>query len=163
MNAFCYKTSEFLGAALDAKELKIVTAESCTGGGIGSAITSVPGSSRWFEYGFVTYSDVAKTSLLGVNQKTLTNYGAVSEEVVGEMLTGALKVSAAEVGIAVSGVSGPAGGAAHKPVGTVCVAWGSVGNIHTNTYLFSGERDQIREAAIKQCLHLALSFVRQYS
>src|SRR5450631_4267689 len=101
----------------------LVTAESCTGGGIGEAVTMVPGSSEWFERGFITYTNTAKREMLGVRAETLEQYGAVSEPTVREMAAGALAASHAQVAVAVSGVAGPAGGTPDKPVGMVCLAW----------------------------------------
>lgn len=111
------------------KNLKITTAESCTGGLIASMITQVPGSSALFEAGFVTYSNSMKTKLLGVPEKMLAEHGAVSEEVVIAMAQGALERSSADLAIAVSGIAGPEGGSDEKPVGTVCIAWGSKDNL----------------------------------
>jgi nicotinamide-nucleotide amidase len=111
------------------KNLKITTAESCTGGLIASMITQVPGSSALFEAGFVTYSNSMKTKLLGVPEQLLAEHGAVSEEVVIAMAQGALERSSADLAIAVSGIAGPEGGSDEKPVGTVCIAWGSKDNL----------------------------------
>src|SRR3990170_6882256 len=113
-----------VGALLKAHGLMLATAESCTGGGVAQAITDVAGSSAWFERGFVTYSNLAKQQMLGVSEATLKQYGAVSEAVVREMVAGALKNSTAQVALAVSGIAGPDGGTADKPVGTVWFAWG---------------------------------------
>ena len=154
------RLSETLGHALQMKEYTIAVAESCTGGGIASAITESAGSSQWFSMGIVSYSDVGKQSLLGVNPETLRKHGSVSEDVVREMLTGILKLSGASIGIAVSGIAGPTGGSPHKPVGTVCVAWGDDSIQYSNTYLFSGSRSEVRSAATKQSLHLASRFLK---
>lgn len=160
MNSPYLRICESLGFTLKEKSLKIVTAESCTGGGVSSAITSVSGASNWFEQGYVAYADTAKVAQLNVSQETLNKQGSVSEPVVIEMLKGALLASNADIGIAISGIAGPEGGTTHKPVGTVCIAWGTPDDLHVNTYLFTGNREQIREAAIKQSLHLALRLAR---
>lgn len=109
---------------LASHNLRITCAESCTGGGIATQLTRVPGASRVFDAGFVTYSNAMKERLLGVDADDLAQYGAVSEEVVLQMAAGALRVSGAELAVAVSGIAGPDGGTPDKPVGTVCIAWG---------------------------------------
>ncbi len=114
-----------VGEALKAQGLMLSTAESCTGGWIAQALTAVPGSSNWFERGFVTYTYISKREMLGVSQDTLSTHGAVSEQTVREMVTGALANSHAQIAVSVSGTAGPAGGTPDKPVGTVCFAWAS--------------------------------------
>src|SRR5690606_15281969 len=109
--------------ALSVRDWRVATAESCTGGGVAAAITITPGSSAWFEYGFVSYANNAKQALLGVAPATLSQEGAVSEAVVLEMVAGALLVSQANIAVAVSGVAGPGGGSPEKPVGYVWFAW----------------------------------------
>jgi len=132
---------------------KLATAESCTGGGLAYAITSIPGSSVWFERGFVTYSDAAKQELLGVNPQTLAQFGAVSKEVAIEMAEGVLKHAQAQVSAAITGIAGPDGGSKEKPVGTVWFAWSAQGK-ETKTLLvhFQGNRQEIREQAIETAL-----------
>lgn len=138
-----------LGELLEARDLKITTAESCTGGGISEAITAISGSSAWFEYGFVTYANSAKQALLGVTSKSLESYGAVSEQVVVEMAQGALEKSGADIAIAVSGVAGPGGGSEEKPVGTVWLAWAQKGKgVSASMFLFPGDRLQVRSRAV---------------
>jgi len=112
-----------VGARLKAKGLKLATAESCTGGWVAQAVTSVSGSSEWFDRGFVTYSNQAKCEMLGVRPETLAAHGAVSEPTAREMAAGALEHSVAGVSVAVTGVAGPTGGSPQKPVGMVCFAW----------------------------------------
>ena len=112
-----------LGDALQLRQWRVATAESCTGGGIAAAITAIPGSSNWFEYGLVTYANAAKQHLLGVDSETLSNEGAVSENVVRQMAAGTLSLTGADIAVAVSGIAGPGGGSAEKPVGTVWFAW----------------------------------------
>lgn len=127
----------------------LVTAESCTGGWIGEAITAVPGSSTWFERGFITYSNAAKCEMLGVQQTTLDRYGAVSPQTAQEMALGALTKSHAHISVSVTGIAGPDGGTATKPVGMVCFAWASKdGLVQQVTHYFSGNREAIRRAAV---------------
>ena len=142
-----------VGAALKSHGMMLATAESCTGGGIAQAVTSVAGSSVWFERGFVTYSNLSKQQMLGVQESTLIAYGAVSEAVVREMAEGALRNSTAQVSLAVSGIAGPDGGSPEKPVGTVWFAWSLAdGVVTTARRQFSGDRDEVRAQAV----HVAL-------
>lgn len=133
---------------LNRRKKAVATAESCTGGWIAKALTDVPGSSGCFGYGIVSYSNGAKESMLGVETLTLAEHGAVSEAVVREMAEGALRLSGADVAVAVSGVAGPDGGSEDKPVGTVWFAWSmrGDGDITTDTDLqrFEGNRESIR-------------------
>lgn len=140
--------SRQLGAALKAHGWCVTTAESCTGGGVASAITRVAGSSEWFEYGFVTYANRAKESLLGVSSATLLQHGAVSEPVVQQMAEGARDVAHADLAVAVSGVAGPGGGSPDKPVGTVWFAWAGAGETVTAMHIFDGDRERIRQQAV---------------
>jgi nicotinamide-nucleotide amidase len=134
-------------------KIMLVTAESCTGGWIAEAITSVAGSSGWFERGFVSYSNQAKQDMLGVSSDTLARFGAVSEEVVLEMARGAVQRSKAHLSVAVSGIAGPDGGTADKPVGTVWIAWGQKrGYAEAEHCLFSGDRHAIREQTVIRAL-----------
>lgn len=145
--------SNLLGEKLLACQWRVATAESCTGGGISAAITAVSGSSTWFEYGLVTYANSAKEKLLHVNSQTLEQEGAVSQAVVEQMLTGALALSGADIAVAVSGIAGPTGGSADKPVGTVWFAWGlATGEINSHCYHFSGDRASIQQQAVTQGL-----------
>ncbi len=122
----CSTSVAILGAALKAHGFKLAIAESCTGGMVSQAITSVAGSSAWFDCSFVTYSNHAKIQMLGVLPQTLAQFGAVSEEVAVEMALGALKHSDAHIAGSITGIVGPDGGTAQKPVGTVCFAWAQV-------------------------------------
>lgn len=125
--------------------LRMATAESCTGGWIAQQATCLAGSSDWFECGFVTYSNQAKQSMLGVGTDVLDQYGAVSEAVVKQMVTGAIERSAADVAVAVSGVAGPDGGSKEKPVGTVWIAWARDGQPPVaRCFHFQGGREQVR-------------------
>ena len=145
-----------LGEILCKKNAKLTTAESCTGGAISEAITSVSGSSQWFEFGFVTYANSAKQQLLGVSEETLEQYGAVSEQVVKQMAQGAIKQSEADYAIAVSGVAGPDGGTEEKPVGTVWVCWQTPSQIWTHKLVLSGDRQAVRTEAVKKSLQQLL-------
>jgi nicotinamide-nucleotide amidase len=138
---------------LKTRNLSLATAESCTGGGLSYWLTSVPGSSDWFERGFVTYSNVAKTDMLDVSMQTLNDFGAVSEETARTMAEGALRHSAADLSIAITGIAGPDGGSIEKPVGTVWIAWaGKNFNTIAQLYVFTGDRQAIRIAAMVQAL-----------
>src|SRR3989338_1312152 len=142
-----------VGGALKSHGLTLATAESCTGGGVAYAITDVAGSSAWFERGFVTYSNLAKQQMLGVSEATLKQYGAVSEAVVREMVAGALKNSTAQVALAVSGIAGPDGGTADKPVGTVWFAWSiKDGQCVAQLHRLSGSRTKVRAESVRIAL-----------
>ena len=142
-----------LGLVLAARRRIVATAESCTGGLIAGAITDVPGSSGWFDRGFVTYSDEAKVEMLGVRGDTLAAYGAVSEATAAEMASGALERSAADLAVAVTGVAGPDGGTEDKPVGMVCFAWARRGRaVDTLTLHFPGDRAEVRSATVAVAL-----------
>ena len=131
----------------------LVTAESCTGGGIAYAITELPGSSGWFERGFVTYSNAAKQEQLGVPHELIVRCGAVSEQVAAAMALGALQHSHADYSVAVTGVAGPDGGTEEKPVGTVCFGWAQRGaDARTTRIVFDGNRQQVRELSILTAL-----------
>lgn len=127
----------------------LVTAESCTGGLIAAACTDLAGSSTWFERGFVTYSNAAKTEALGVDAALIATQGAVSEAVARAMAEGALRQSHAQVAVAVTGVAGPTGGSAAKPVGTVWFGWATPTGVFTQMRRFEGDRRQIREASVQ--------------
>jgi nicotinamide-nucleotide amidase len=142
-----------VGEALKAQGLMLATAESCTGGWIAQALTAVPGSSNWFERGFVTYTYISKREMLGVSQETLGTHGAVSEQTVREMVVGALANSHAQIAVSVSGTAGPTGGTPDKPVGTVCFAWGiKNGEPKSALKRFNGDREAVR----RQAVHFAL-------
>ncbi len=149
-----YELAQEVGSLLLEKKLKIATAESCTGGGLSYWLTSVPGSSAWFDRGFVTYSNEAKIGMLGVNASTLNTFGAVSEETAKEMVQGALKFSNADIGVAITGIAGPEGGSEQKPVGTVWLAFYLRGNLPiTEANLFTGNREIIRHESILKSLN----------
>jgi len=141
------------GARLKKRGLKLAAAESCTGGWIAQAITAIPGSSEWFERGFVTYSDDAKKQMLGVRSATLSRHGAVSEETAREMAAGALKRSEAHVALAGTRIAGPGGGTRKKPVGMVCFAWsGPKGGTQSATRRFTGGRESVRRKSVVAAL-----------
>ena len=142
-----------VGAALQTRGWRLATAESCTGGWAAQTITAIAGSSAWFDRGFVTYSNEAKREMLGVQADTLAIHGAVSEATVREMAAGALARSRAEVAFAISGIAGPAGGSADKPVGMVCLAWVLAGHaVETDIRHFDGERRAIRAQSVRAAL-----------
>lgn len=151
-----FRLSESLVRKLTAFGKTVATAESCTGGWLSKAITDVAGSSEVFAYGVVSYSNDAKESLLGVNNATLIDNGAVSEAVVAEMARGAIDLSGADMSVAVSGIAGPGGGSEEKPVGTVWFAWavkhGSAVTTITECLQFTGDRDLIRERTVVHAL-----------
>lgn len=138
-----------VGARLKKRGLKLAAAESCTGGWIAQAITSIPGSSEWFERGFVTYSNEAKKEMLEVRAATLSRHGAVSEETAREMAAGALERSRAHVAVAVTGIAGPGGGTRAKPVGMVCFAWARRRSAPQSvTRRFAGGRESVRRQSV---------------
>jgi nicotinamide-nucleotide amidase len=142
-----------LGQSLAVRGEWVSTAESCTGGLISSVLTDVPGSSAWFAYGFVTYSNQAKQTLLGVSTSSLQQYGAVSEAVVREMAQGALAKSGAHWAVAVSGIAGPGGGSPDKPVGTVWIALaGPAGAGRSWVSHFEGDRTAVRQQTVQAAL-----------
>ncbi|HCB13974.1 MAG TPA: nicotinamide-nucleotide amidase [Gammaproteobacteria bacterium] len=148
-----YELAAQVGVTLRARNQMLTVAESCTGGWIGKVLTDVAGSSGWFDRGFVTYSNTAKTELLGVRQSTLVNHSAVSTETVTEMAIGALERSRAGIAIAVSGIAGPDGGSPGKPVGTVYLAWALRDRpIQTQVCRFAGDRETVRRQTVATAL-----------
>ena len=142
-----------LGEKLRARGWMLATAESCTGGWIGQLITAQPGSSHWYERGFITYANIAKQEMLGVPIETLETYGAVSEETASAMAKGALKHSHAQATLAISGIAGPGGGTPQKPVGLVCYGWAlSDGTLLSSTCRLDGDREEIRSRAVAAAL-----------
>ncbi|HZP94499.1 MAG TPA: nicotinamide-nucleotide amidohydrolase family protein [Burkholderiales bacterium] len=148
MDSELYKLAAEAGEALRRRGWMLAIAESCTGGWLGQAVTMVPGSSKWFDCGFVTYTNDAKHDLLGVRDETLAHFGAVSEQAVREMAQGALARSRARLAVAVSGVAGPDGGTPDKPVGTVWIAWALGEDVMALRFGFSGDRDAVRRQAV---------------
>ena len=156
------KISSELGELLKLKDYSFTCAESCTGGWVGHALTSIPGSSEWFGSSFVTYSYEAKTQILGVSSEDLDTFGAVSEEIVEQMVSGALHKSDANVGVAISGIAGPAGGTDTKPVGTVCFAWKIGGqDVITSTEYFAGDRNEVRYSSVERALMGTIELVKK--
>lgn len=141
-----------VGHKLMKKNWQIATAESCTGGGIAAAITAIPGSSAWFGYGVVSYSNEAKHKLLGVDLNTIERFGAVSEEVVRSMSHALLTLSGADISIAVSGVAGPGGGSLEKPVGGVWFAWATKKTAKVDYIQLGGDRQAVQRQAVARAL-----------
>ncbi len=155
-----YVLSEQLGRRLQTRGLKIATGESCTGGWIAQTITDVPGSSAWFDRGFVTYSNQAKIQLLDVAAETLADFGAVSEETANQMLEGVLNHSEADIAIAVTGIAGPGGGNAEKPVGTVYLGWQFKGGRPVVEKIqLAGSRYEIRKETVLLSLSKLLTLL----
>ncbi len=150
------RLADEVGRHLLGGQRRIATAESCTGGWIGKALTDIPGSSQWFETGYICYANGTKTSLLGVLPAEIAAHGAVSEQVVKAMALGALEHSGADVAVAVSGIAGPDGGSPGKPVGTVWFAWalrhGKSLRVQARLKLFKGDRDAVRRKAVAGAL-----------
>lgn len=152
--------AEQLGHSLQRHRLQLATAESCTGGGVAHAITAIAGSSGWFERGFVTYTNAAKQEMLAVPAMAIAQQGAVSADTVTAMVRGALAQSRADCALAVSGIAGPSGGSAAKPVGTVYFAWLASGReIHIENHLFKGDRHAVRLQAVKIALGGMLAYL----
>ncbi|RZO96869.1 MAG: CinA family protein [Gammaproteobacteria bacterium] len=137
------------------------SAESCTGGLLSQSIVSVPGSSGWFGCSFVTYSNISKHKILGVSKDSLKRFGAVSEEVVTEMVDGAVAESRADLGVAISGIAGPGGGSPDRPVGTVCIAWKLKDKqAIRSTFLFEGNRNEVRYKTVVKSLEEAIELIK---
>lgn len=139
---------------------KLATAESCTGGLIAAACTDASGSSRWLERGFVSYSNEAKTEMLGVDAQLIARHGAVSEDVARAMAQGALAHSKAQVAVAVTGIAGPTGGSKEKPVGTVWFGWNIDGRLHAQVQQFAGDRAEVRAATVRHALDMLVRYLR---
>jgi nicotinamide-nucleotide amidase len=153
-----WRSAQRLGELLQRERLTLATAESCTAGGIAFAVTQIPGSSAWFDRGFITYSNDSKLKVLGVSPVYLRDYGAVSEPVARSMALGCLNHSSAQVAVAVTGIAGPDGGTLDKPVGTVCFAWAIRRDpavapwVRTTTRLFDGDRAAVRTQSVLEAL-----------
>lgn len=161
MNIF-YPLLHEIAALLQEKNWQLVTAESCTGGIVAGYITEIPGSSLWFERGFVTYSNLAKEQMLGVSKPLLLKHGAVSEPTAAAMATGALEHSAGQIAVSITGIAGPDGGTREKPVGTVCFGWMAqhMNMAKTVRKQFTGNRHEIRLAACQEALAGVLSLLK---
>ena len=157
-----YLLAEEVGRWCTERKLKLVTVESCTGGGIAQAITSVPGSSGWFDRGLVTYTNQSKHDLAGVPMEMIENHGAVSREVAESMALGGVNNSQADIAVSVTGIAGPEGGSQEKPVGTVWFAWSRRASprpevINSQCRLFEGDREQVRRQSIVHALQTILT------
>jgi nicotinamide-nucleotide amidase len=149
-----------LGDKLRARGWMLATAESCTGGWVGQLLTSLPGSSHWYERGFITYANAAKVEMLGVSPDTLETHGAVSETTAMEMAVGALRHSHAQAALAISGIAGPGGGTPQKPVGLVCYGWALAdGTVLSSTCRLDGDREEIRSRAVAAALRGLIELV----
>ena len=153
-NSFLRSQAKKILQILEEKNLKIASAESCTGGLLSALFTEIPGSSKAFERSFVTYSNAAKIEMLGVKKSTLENFGAVSEEVAKEMAIGVIKNSQSGVSVAITGIAGPNGGSAEKPVGLVYIATCADKKISVRKFYFSGDRSEIRKSTLIAALEM---------
>lgn len=148
-----YELAVQAGQCLAQRGWMLVTAESCTGGWVGQAVTAVSGSSAWYERGYITYSNTAKCEMLGVQQAILDRHGAVSPQTAQEMAIGALNRSHAQISVSITGIAGPDGGTATKPIGMVCFAWAARGGlVQQETRYFTGNREAIRRQAVATAL-----------
>jgi len=155
-----YDLAKKLGQLLYDQKLYCAVAESCTGGSLAAAITDVPGSSQWFDRGFVTYTNEAKQEMLGVPASVIATDGAVSDATVRAMAQGALANSHADMSMAISGIAGPGGGSTDKPVGTVWIAWARLlQTSHAQCYLFAGDRASVRQQAVQVALDGAIAIL----
>lgn len=153
-----YELAVQAGQCLAQRGWMLVTAESCTGGWVGQAVTAVSGSSAWYERGYITYSNTAKCEMLGVQQATLDRHGAVSPQTAKEMAIGALNRSHAQISVSITGIAGPDGGTAEKPVGMVCFAWTMQdGLVQQETHYFTGGREAVRRQAVVTALEGVLT------
>jgi len=142
-----------LGEILRARDWMLATAESCTGGWVGQLVTALPGSSQWYERGFITYANAAKIEMLGVPAATIDEHGAVSEQTASAMAAGALAHSHAQAALAISGIAGPGGGTRQKPVGLVCYGWALAdGTVMSSTCRLDGDREEVRSRAVAAAL-----------
>lgn len=148
-----------VGRALQAQGLLLVTAESCTGGGVAQAVTEVAGSTAWFDCGFIAYSNASKTELLDVPAALIAQLGTVSEEVAAAMAEGALANSNAHVAVSTTGIAGPTGAVPGKPVGTICFGWSRGDATHTERLVFAGDRQAVREQTVAHALQGLLRFL----
>ncbi|MCK6374692.1 MAG: nicotinamide-nucleotide amidohydrolase family protein [Zoogloea sp.] len=161
MDAQLETLSRLVGDHLAARGWRLATAESCTGGWVAEVVTATAGSSGWFDCGFITYSNDAKCALLGVSPMTLARHGAVSEPTTAAMVRGTLERAEADLALSISGIAGPGGGSADKPVGTVCFGWGRTGESpQTATCRFDGDREAVRRQAVVFAL---TELIRRYA
>lgn len=156
-----FRLAEETGHALKSRGWMLATAESCTGGWVGEAVTDVAGSSAWYDRGFITYTNASKQEMLGVQAQTLAQHGAVSEQTVREMAAGVLLHSQAHISLAISGIAGPTGGSPDKPVGTVCFAWAvKNGPLRSERHIFAGDRRAVRKQAVSHALQGVLALLQ---
>jgi len=142
--------------------IMLASAESCTGGWIGQTITAIAGSSRWYERGFITYSNLSKQEMLGVDERLLNKFGAVSEQIALEMAAGAISYSHAQLSIAVTGIAGPGGATEGKPVGMICHGWAiKDGSVKSAVCLLEGDRESIRRQAVAIALQGAIDLLHE--
>ncbi len=161
MDAQLETLSRLVGDHLAARGWRLATAESCTGGWVAEVVTATAGSSGWFDCGFITYSNDAKCALLGVSPMTLARHGAVSEPTTAAMVRGTLERAEADLALSISGIAGPGGGSADKPIGTVCFGWGRTGESpQTATCRFDGDREAVRRQAVVFAL---TELIRRYA
>lgn len=153
------KIMKEIADSLTSKKLKVAVAESCTGGLISYRLTQIPGSSAYFDRGFITYSNESKIELLGVPESIIASYGAVSRKTATYMVKGALSHSRADIALSVTGIAGPGGGSGEKPVGTVFIAVGTKAKINCNKFAFSGTRAEIRENASAEALNMLIEII----
>ena len=162
MDAELLKLAEQLAQTLKMAGLSLATAESCTGGGLAYVLTAIPGSSLWFERGFVSYSNLAKREMLGVKTETLARHGAVSEAVARAMAEGALTHSHADLAVAITGIAGPGGGTQDKPVGMVCFAWARRRqDARSVTLHFPGDRTAVRRQSVAAAIEGLQGYLRE--
>lgn len=145
------------------KKMKLATAESCTGGAIAALLTEIPGCSKSFERGFVTYSNESKTEMLGVKKTVIDTHGAVSEEVATAMAKGAIEHSRATIAVSVTGIAGPDGGTPEKPVGMVCIAVATKDKTEVTTHYFQGDRREVRLRSVAAALHMLSEAINRAS
>ena len=150
-----------LGNLLIQRDFMLVSAESCTGGWVGQIITAIPGSSKWYDRGFITYSNLSKQEMLGVDERSLQEFGAVSQQIASEMASGAISHSCAHVSIAVTGIAGPGGATEGKPVGMICHGWAIKDGLVRNAVCFlEGDREAIRRQAVAIALQGAIDLIK---
>lgn len=151
-----------LGDLLIQRGIMLVSAESCTGGWIGQTITAIAGSSRWYERGFITYSNLSKQEMLGVDERVLNKFGAVSEQIASQMASGAISHSHAQISIAVTGIAGPGGATEGKPVGMICHGWAiKDGLVKSAVCMLEGDRETIRKQAVAIALQGAIDLLHE--
>jgi nicotinamide-nucleotide amidase len=149
------------GLVLKQRGLLLTTAESCTGGGVGAAVTEIAGSSEWFDCGFIAYSNASKTEMLDVPAALIAQHGTVSEEIAAAMAEGALANSNAHLAVSTTGIAGPGGAVPGKPVGTVCFAWTMGDHTQTERLVFGGDRQSVREQTVRHALQGLLRFLKR--